>query len=145
MKQLYQLLLRLYPSEIRATFADEMTAVFEQAAEERREQGRAAYARFVVGELIALIIQAGTARNFRGRPDPALDLRNMRPPDVSRETYGAAIDEVLEAQQRVAFTLARMQQAISRNDFLNARYYSGKDHKARENLRLVKRKYRIQG
>lgn len=69
----------------------------------------------------------------------------MRPPDVSRESYCDAIDEVLAAQQRVTFTLARMQQAISRNDFLNARYYSGEDHKARENLRLVERKYRIQG
>jgi len=145
MKQLYQWLLRLYPREIRATFGDEMAAVFEQVAKERRDQGKAAYARFVFSEFIALIIQAGTARIFRGRPDPALDLRKMRPPDVSRESYGAAIDEVLEAQQRVAFTLARMQHAISRNDFLNARYYSGEDHKARENLRLVQRKYRSQG
>jgi hypothetical protein len=145
MRKLYKLLLRFYPREIRVTFATEMLAVFDQAAEERRGQGTAAYARFAAGELAGLLLQAVTTRISRRRPDPAVDLGAMRPPDVSRETYAAAIDELLEAKQRFAFTLARMQKAISQNDFRQARYYAEEDRQAREHLRLVQQKYGISG
>jgi hypothetical protein len=141
MRRLYQWLLRLYPREVRTPFAPEMADVFSQLAEDRRCEGWVAFTRFVLQELGGLLI--GAAAAYRARRRPVLDLRKMRPPDVSREVYVAAVDEVLAAQRRVAFTLDRMQRAIARNDFSKARFYSDEDHKARENLKLVRRKYRV--
>lgn len=141
MNRFYRLLLRLYPREFRETFGAEMSAVFEQAAPEARRAGWWASVRFFVRELGGLV--AGAAAAWACRRGPALDLRKMRPPDVSHRAYAAAVDEVLEVRKLVSSNLVRMQQAIARRDFVQARFYSGEDYKAREALRRVERKYRI--
>ena len=143
MRSLYQLLLRLYPREVRTSFAPEMADVFADVAEDRRSEGWAAFARFVLEEMSGLLV--GAAAAHRARRQRILDLRMMRAPDVPREAYVAALDEVIAAQRLVEFNLNRMQQAIARNDFVKARFYSDEDRKARENLRLVRRKYGTAG
>ena len=142
MRRVYEFLLALYPPEVRTPFAPEMSAVFAQLAEDRRGEGWLAFFRFVLEEMLGLL--TGAAEAHRSRRRPVLDLRMMRPPGVSRADYTEALDEVLTAQKVVAFNLARMQQAISRNDFVKARFYSDEDRKARANLGVVKRKYGIQ-
>ena len=141
MRSLYQLLLRLYPPEVRTPFAPEMAEVFAQLAQDRRREGWAAYACFAWEELAGVLIGAAAAHRRRGRP--VLDLRKMRPPGMPREVYVAALDEVLAARRRVASNLERMQGALAGNNFSKARVYSDEDHKAREHLRLVQRKYCI--
>jgi hypothetical protein len=149
-KQLYELLLLLYPSDLRALFAAEMSTVFGSAAEEQRFRGRIALARFVCAELYGLLRDAVAERAARliepvfGRRVPGgIDLTQMRAPKVSRQAYTAAIDEVLDARRQVDINLRRMTAALSRNDFVEARFYSDEERKAREYWRLVQRKYRI--
>ncbi|MBZ5578274.1 MAG: hypothetical protein LAP40_17055 [Acidobacteriia bacterium] len=140
MRRVYELLLRLYPAAYRELFGEEMPRVFEQAAAERRGM---ALARFAAGEWMGLAAGAAAAWIDRWKTDPALDLTKMRPVDVTRESYVSALDEVIEAQKAVDFHLRRMQAAISRHDFVEARLSSDQDRRARENLRLVRRKYHI--
>src|SRR5436309_633644 len=87
-----------------------LMSLVEQAAEDRRAQGRVAYIRFVFAELSGLL--TGVFRVRLGRPAVSLDLRKMRPPDVTRESYTAALDEVIQARKQVELTLARMQEAL---------------------------------
>jgi len=143
MRRIYALLLRLYPREVRTAFAPEMSAVFAQLAEERRKESWASFSSFVLAELTGLAIGVAAAHHALRRTE--LDLRKMRPPEVSKEVYGGALDEVIAAQRLVDFNLGRMQQAIARHDFLKARFYSDEDRKAREHLRLVRRKFGIAG
>jgi hypothetical protein len=121
----YKTLLRLYPPDHRAVFADEMLSVFEEVAEEQRQHTRVIFARFVAEELTHLLMGAAAEWNskiaydvyrsanlvrrgslladwiahlvyavynsnssFRSRCVP--DLRMLRPPGVSWESfYGA--------------------------------------------------------
>ena len=149
-QQLYELLLRLYPADQRSLFAAEMSAVFMTAAEERRQRGSLALARLVCAELLGLVRGAMAEWMARlmeaaasGRMTGYIDLTRMRPPEVSRQAYTAAIDEVLAARREVDFNLRRMTAAISRNDFVQARFYSDEERKAREYWHFVQRKYRI--
>jgi hypothetical protein len=61
-RRAYNALLRLYPSDHRAVFADEMLSVFEQASEESRMRGRAGLIRFAVAELSGTLMCAGAER-----------------------------------------------------------------------------------
>lgn len=144
MRKLFELLLRLYPDGIRTVFSAEMCAVFGQAAVERREKGRLAFYRFVLAEMFGLLFGAAAARMRRGEGDTWLDLRHMRPPNISREQYTAAVDEVLAAQKWVEFNRRRMEGAIFRQNFVEARFYSQEDYIARAHLQQVRRKYRIE-
>ena len=118
-----------------------MSDVFAQVAEDRHREGWIRFAAFVAGELIGLL--TGAAAAHRSARQTVLDLRMMRPPGVSREDYGTALDELIAAQRLVDFNLGRMQQAIARHDFVKARFYSDEDRKARLNLRIVRRKYGV--
>ncbi|HLK48354.1 MAG TPA: hypothetical protein VKT49_09480 [Bryobacteraceae bacterium] len=142
MKRIFRTLLRLYPAGHREVLGEEMLFVFEQAAEEQRARGRLTFARFILVEIISMLWEAAAVWKWH-RSDDALDLRKMRPPQVSRQRYVTAIDEVLAARQLVAVNLARMQEAIARREFVKARFYSDEERKSREHLRLIHRKYRI--
>ena len=144
MKRFFKILLRLYPFTYRELLGAEMLRVFVQAAEERRAEGCLPFIRFAAAELIGLLLGSARAWRFH-RSDRALDLRKMRPPEVSKETYVTALDELLAAQQTVAVNLSRMQDAIAHREFVKARLFSDEERKAREHLRLVHRKYRIAG
>lgn len=157
MRRFYSALLRLYPRDYAACFAEEMANAFENACLERRRQGWTAFARFAMAELAGLVIGAGTEwiarlttdRSVRGRGLP--DLRNMRPVGVSRELWfaaaGAALDEgslpteVAQAQERVAVLVDRIVFAIAHHDFQAARSYSFEEHRERGNLRALRKKY----
>lgn len=141
MPKIYQRLLGLYPAEVRTLFAPEMSDVFAQVAADRRREGWFPYAAFILGEVIGVLAAAAAAH--RTVHQPILDLRMMRPPGVSREVYGAALDELIAAQRLVDFNLGRMQRAIARQDFVKARFYSDEDRKARTNLRLLRRRYGV--
>jgi hypothetical protein len=163
-RQAYDILLRLYPRDYRVSFSAEMVTAFEAAAEERRERGRAVFIRFVLAELIGLVIGVGaewtakfTSASFtRGRCLP--DLVVMRPPGVARKQWFGvqsspfkALDlidstlpaEMTEAQSRVEFNLDRMAAAISSYEFERARFYSHEDRKARDDLRRLRKKYKV--
>jgi hypothetical protein len=57
-RQTYSSLLRLYPRDYRVVFAEEMLAVFNEAAQERMRQGWAVCARFILRELAGLVTGA---------------------------------------------------------------------------------------
>ncbi|HUJ50825.1 MAG TPA: hypothetical protein VLW25_11530 [Bryobacteraceae bacterium] len=158
-KPVYRMLLRLFPQDYRLFFEAEMLDAFGRACEEQRASGRAAYSRFVCGELAGLalslpvewIAKLTTSASIRARSLP--DLRMMRPAGVPRELWfasartlsAAAPDEIAEAEQRVAFCLRRMEQAIATHDFPGARFFSNEDLKAREKLRQLRLKYGLSG
>ncbi len=159
MRRAYRTLLGLYPRDYGAMFAAEMLNAFEKAAEERRGQGGPAFARFVVAEFIGLmagavtewIAKLTTNSSVRGRCLP--DLRMMRPPGVPRELWfaGACMsvgqsslpDEVMEAERRITILISRTVHAIANHDFPGARSYGYEEREARENLRLLRTKYKI--
>ena len=172
MKRAYDILLRLYPADYRSLFAAEMLTAFEEAAEERRERGRAVFARFALAELAGLMIGAGTewwaeitAAIFHRNISPSAAahklLQKMRPPGASRDSFykiidlvddsemrmnlyeSAPPDEVIEAQERVLFLLSRLVDAIFNHEFEKARFYSDRESRERENLRLLLDKYKL--
>ncbi len=143
MNRVYAVLLRLYPGGHQAAFSAEMLATFEEAARDHRERGGFAFASFILAEIIGLLAVAATAWVAAWREVPALNLTKMRPPGVSCEAYGEALDEVIAARRLVESNLVRMQTAIYHREFARARFYSDEDRKAREKLRLVRRKYGI--
>jgi hypothetical protein len=134
MRRVYEMLLRLYPADHRALFAYEMLAVFEEAAGDRRGCGRLAFLRFVFTELLALVTGALTewVAKLGGRHLPE-----------NAAGRGGTPDEMLEAQQRLKITLARMEYAIAHHQFQKARFYSEEERKERAALRLLGKKHEI--
>ena len=143
MTRAYAWLLRMYPRGEWALFSAEMLATFKEAAREHRGRGWAVYARFALREILGLFAGAVRAWFAAWREAPALDLTKMRPPGVPRQAYAEALDEVIEAQRSVESNLARMQHAIYRHEFVKARFYSEQDRKARELLRLLRKRHGI--
>jgi hypothetical protein len=135
-----------------------MLTAFDSSAHERRALGRSAYLRFALTELAGLVVGAGkewlvkfrTDRSLRGRSLP--DRLMMRPPGVPWEAYygdalvelpeSALHREVIEAQRRAALLEDRIVHAIAHHDFEGARTYSYQERQARENLRLLREKYK---
>jgi hypothetical protein len=154
MKRTYEFLLRLYPRDYRAMFATEMSSAFEEASRDRRQCGWGVYARFILAELMALAIGAGTEwiaklttdSSVRGRSLP--DRLLMRSPGVSWDAYHAGAflnvpEELSQPQERPELLVKRIVHAISHHDFTGARRYSDEERHARENLRLLRQKYDI--
>jgi hypothetical protein len=154
MKRAYELLLRLYPRDYRAMFATAMLSAFEDASAERRGQGWRVYAPFAIAELMGLAMGAGiewiakltTDASVRGRSLP--DRLLMRPPEVSWDAHFAGEflnvpEEVSKARERTELLVNSMVHAISHRDFQGARRYSDEERQARENLRVLREKYRI--
>jgi hypothetical protein len=154
---MYARLLQLYPRDFRASFTSEMLTAFEKAAADRRAQGRAAYIRFAIKELIGVGMGAAaewtakltTDRSLRARSLP--DRLMMRPPGVPWEAYfGDALAdapartlpyELMQAQRHTEFLVQRIVHAIAHHDFEGARAYSYQERQARENLRMLREKY----
>ena len=124
MSRVYKVLLQLYPADYADLFSAEMLAAFEQSFEKHRRHGSAGLLRFVLAELIGLLMGiraewvAKAAYNvyhsnsYTGQRCVP-DRRVMRPAGVARESYFAeqnARARVTEkngacvnAQQRFAF------------------------------------------
>lgn len=135
-----------------------MLTAFDRAAGGRCSQGRSTYIRFGLSELAGLgmgvfaewLAKLRTDRSLRGRSLP--DRLMMRPPGVPWEAYyGDALMvapesalplEVMEARRRAEVLVERIVHAIAHHDFEGARRYSYQERQARENLRLVREKYK---
>ena len=132
MKRAYELLLTFYPRAHRAEFSEEMRQVFEAAAAERREQGRASYLGFALSEIAGLI--AGAAQAW---------LTPERAAQLAAAKYRHLPREVAEAQQRVDDNIAGRVHAIANHQFEKARAFSNLEREARANLHAVREKYGI--
>jgi hypothetical protein len=131
----YRFLLHLYPADFRARFQGEMLCAFEESHQPIRELASLAAA--IPKEWIArwTTPPAVRARWIR-------DWRFMRPPGVSREEYfGSDPADLLDAQRRANFCLARMKESIALRNHHDAKFYSREDLKAREQLKRVREKY----
>jgi hypothetical protein len=158
MRRAYRTLLRLYPADYRALFADEMSSAFEKAAAERRARGAASLVRFALTEWIGLTIggvaewmaKLTTDASVRGRCLP--DLRMMRPPGVPRELWFARArmsagpssvpHKAVDAQTRIATLIGRIAHAIANHRFPGARSCSCEEREAQANLRPPREKYK---
>ena len=114
LRQVYRLLLRLYPKHHQAGFGAEMLAVFDRAAAERRKEGWRSYTAFAIRELVGLFI--GAADEGGSQPK---------------------YDEMLEAQELLDGSVRLTIHAIAHHDFAGARRYWRLEHESRENLRLL--------
>jgi hypothetical protein len=144
----YRTLLRLYPRDHRALFAEEMLNAFREAAGEKRGW---TYFRFAIEEFAGLVAGAGsewiakfsTGPSIRGRtlPDPV----KMRPAGVSWEQHyaGTFADDLQEAQRRTEALVGRMVHAIANHDFEGARRFSNLEREVRETLRVLREKHGI--
>jgi hypothetical protein len=141
MGAVFRSLLHLYPQRHREVLGAEMQAVFEQSAQEHRLLGPIAYMRFVLVELGKLVLHAAVAQSanvmHKGYLENRMPLRSTLPPPEDLPA------EVLQAQNRVAVNLHQLLFAISHHQFVQARYYSNEERKARENLCQVRDKYGI--
>lgn len=159
-RQVYSALLGLYPRDYATAFADEMTAAFERACAEHRQQGRVALVRFAVSEMAGLFAGAAmewiakltTDSSVRGRCLP--DLRKMRPAGVPRELWFGAVNaggeqsslplEIAQAEARVTSLVNRIVHAIANHDFPAARSYSYEEYRERDNLRALRKKHGLE-
>ena len=139
MGAVFRVLLYLYPQRHRELLGAEMQAVFEQGAQEHRLLGPSQYLRFVLLEVGGLVLHAAIAQfanaTHRGYLENQVHGTLAPPQDLP--------DEVIEAQNRVAVNLNQLLFAISRHQFVQARFYSNEERKARENLRQMQEKYGI--
>jgi hypothetical protein len=132
MRRAYRTLLRLYPRDYRELFAAEMLTTFEKAAAEHRRQGLHVFVRFALAESIGLII--GAVTEWIAKLATNSSVRGVGQNSLS--------DEVIEAQRRITFLVSSTVHAIANHDFPGARSYSYQEREARENLRLVRAKYK---
>ena len=141
MRMVFRALLHLYPQRHQEVLGPEMQAVFEKNAQEHRLHGSVAYMRFVLVELGGLILHAVIAQfvnvTHKGYlENPAsFPTTSARPDDLP--------EELLQAQNRVAVSVNQLLFAISRHQFVQARFYKNEERKARENLRQMREKYGI--
>ena len=135
MTRAYGLLMRLYPRTHRAIFEQEMTVVFEEAAEEHRRRGWVSFVRFVVAEMAGIVtgscVQWLSAVRSREQPQHAL---------AGADTRGLP-SEIAEAEQRLQANLKRMEYAIAHHQFPRARFFSEVDRRERERLQQLRSKY----
>lgn len=139
MGAVFRVLLYLYPQRHRELLSAEMQAVFEQGAREHRLLGPFQYLRFVLLEVGGLVLHAAIAQfanaTHRGYLESQVHGALDPPQDLP--------DEVIEARNRLAVNLNRLSFAISHHQFVQARFYSNEERKARENLRQMQQKYGI--
>jgi len=123
MKGIWRTLLRLYPRAHREKFGDEMEAVFEQAAEERRGQGWRYFARFLIAEMFGVLRGAGAAWIAGGRGAIAIGMPN----------------DAASAQALIEANLRRMERAVATHQFARARFFSCYDLQLRERLSQLRK------
>jgi ATP-dependent Clp protease ATP-binding subunit ClpC len=78
----------------------------------------------------------------RGLPGKAVDVIDEAAAGVG-QNHRTLPQEVADLQKRIKFVVHRMQGAIANHEFEKARFYSDEDHKERENLRLLREKYKL--
>lgn len=118
LQRAYRMLLRLYPAGFKTQFGGEMAAVFAQATEQHRRQGRLALTRFAAREFWGVVV--GATREWLSWPisRPATE-------DLAFPSDIAGAEKYLEIVSK------RLLTAIANHDFPSARYYDQQDRKAR--------------
>jgi hypothetical protein len=139
MGAVFRVLVHLYPQRHRELLGAEMQAVFEQGAQEHRLLGPSQYLRFILLEVGSLVLHAAVAQftNATRRDYLGNQLHGTLAPPQDLP------DEVIEARNRLAVSLNQLSFAISHRQFVQARFYSNEERKARENLRQMQEKYGI--
>jgi hypothetical protein len=137
--QIFDVLLRLYPPEYRRAFASEVLTVLE-AAHGRCQRKRASSAYFVLTESFGLI--RGAIVEWIVKLTSSSYMSEQCLPDHFNNEE-VLPTEVMEARKQVELILSQMEHAIANHQFAKARFYSEEERKARENLRLLQRKYQI--
>lgn len=127
MKQVSDFLLRLYPAEYQAMFADEIRSVLHKRREDHRKKGTFAF--FVLGIREALGLLIGLAREWIAKLTIV-------------ETYLGEEDAVIaqqiaECEDRIRFVTSLIDNAIANHDFEGARFYSTEEEKERAKLKLL--------
>lgn len=148
MKRAFATLVRLYPRDYRVAFGAEMLSVFEQAVEQRRAQGRIAFLQFAIKELIGLAVAIGAEWIWNWSHSDtyvrAGSLANTN--DQTGDMAESAIPrELVEAQKRIDLIISRMVHSIANHQFDKARRYSVQEREAREDLRVLREKYGLDG
>jgi hypothetical protein len=128
--RIYRFLLGLYPQDHRELFGTEMEAVLQQAAEERRALGFAAYLRFTIWEVVGFIAGAAAvwAARFAGQPRI----------EQAVEMPASPAGEIREAERLIQLQIDRMVYAIANHQFAQARLYSDEERKARARLQQLR-------
>ncbi len=142
-KWLYRALLRLYPEDYAATFASEMMAAFEKGWEEHSRRFPSLL-RFASMEFAGLIAGAATewmAKLTTNRSVRDRNLSELRFAGPAAAAPSSLPLDLAQAQQRVTLLVERIVHAIANHDFESARRYSYEEHRERENLTVLKRKY----
>jgi hypothetical protein len=124
--RIYRLLLGLYPRDQRERFGLEMEEVFRRAAEEHRGRGSADYVRFAIREFAGLLAGAWGSRFER---------LAHRPPAGRAITEPVVFpDDAREVERIMQVSVDRMVYAIAHHQFVEARFYSLVERKARARL-----------
>ena len=138
MRQAYRAILRLYPAEHRAIFAEEMLQTFGQAALDWRNQGFPAFMCFAAWELTGLLsgvfmewISKWTAQDGY-----------MNSPCLSQQESNLPA-EVVDIEKRLKLLINRMEFAIAHHDFPRARLYSDEERIVRAQLNQVVSEYKL--
>jgi hypothetical protein len=122
--QIYRALLRLYPSEFRRQFTEEMVTVFEQRAGERFAHLGTVSVAFLLNEFSSIVKGAQIMWFAKVLP-------------INRKQSGIDADPAIETVEQATKlrheAIQKMVAAISSHDFVQARRYS--DEEAR--LKLI--------
>lgn len=124
--RIYRSLLALYPKDQREQFGAEMEAVFRHSAGEHRSQGAAVYAWFAMREFAGLVAGAATAR--------LASLARRAPAGYAITEPVALPNDPREVERIVRVSIDRMVHAIAHHQFVEARFYSLAERKARARL-----------
>ena len=132
MGPVYRAILRLYPANYRAVFAQEMMETFEQAALDSLKRGFATTVCFATRELMGLLrhlFGEWVAKWAAG--DRYMNARCVAERETNLPT------EVMEMQRGLRRVIGRMEFAIAHHDFPAARRYSDEERTMREQLRRL--------
>jgi cell division inhibitor SulA len=131
-KQMFVLLLKLYPPDHRAVFGEEMLAVLEQAA--KRQTGLPGSIVFFALEAMGLL--RGAAREWA-----AVLTAGRQPLRQEVIAHDGLPDDLRVAQIRADAAIREMVQAISSGQFERARRWSDLERRERDRLRKIREEY----
>lgn len=136
MKRAYGLLMRLYPRKHRAVFGKEMTAVFDEAANEHRKRGWGDLVRFVLAEAAGIVTGSCAQWISEMRRD-----EQSRPAELAEAGEAGLPPKIAQAQRRLETNLRGMEEAIAHHQFTWARFFSEAERREREQLRQLREKH----
>src|SRR5438067_2598291 len=138
MRQAYRAILRLYPAQHRAIFAQEIMETFDQAALDWRKRGSAAYICFAVCELTGLL--SGLITEWISKWTAHGGYITSRCRSQQESNLPA---EVVEIEKRLQRLIGFLEFAIANHDFPKARLYSDEERIVREQLLRVTSEYKL--